>query len=85
MKEFVTLSPKVYASKQYIIDGSIKEHKKARGTNKNFTKKTLSFDIKKLKNYCKLSANSLAMITQFLQMSINEIMMLFCQNMLLEN
>ena len=35
------------------------------------------------KNYCKLSANSLAMITQFLQMSINKIMMLLCQNMLL--
>ena len=44
MKEFVALSPKVYASKQYIVDGSIKEGKKARGTNKNVTKKTLSFD-----------------------------------------
>ena len=32
--------------------------------------------------YCKLSANSMAMITQFLLMSINEIMMLLCQNML---
>ena len=29
--------------------------------------------------YCKLSANSLAMITQW---SINEIMMVLCQNML---
>ena len=44
MKEFIALSPKVYASKKYIIDGSIKKDKKARGTNKNFTKKTLSFD-----------------------------------------
>ena len=44
MKELIALSPKVYASKQYIIDGSIKENKKARGTNKNVTKKTLSFD-----------------------------------------
>ena len=34
MKEFIALSPKVYASKKYIIDGSIKKHKKARGTNK---------------------------------------------------
>ena len=42
MKEFVTLSPKVYASKQYIIDGSIKEHKKARGTKKN-VKKNIEF------------------------------------------
>ena len=42
-------------------------------------------DIKKLKNYYKRSAKSLAMITQFLEMSINEIMMLFCPNMLLEN
>ena len=40
MKEFVALSPKVYTSKQYIVDGSIKEDKKARGTNKNVTKKT---------------------------------------------
>ena len=37
------------------------------------------------KNYCKISANSLAMMTQFLQMSIIEIMMLLCQNLLLEN
>ena len=27
-----------------VIDGTIKEDKKARGTNKNVTKKTLSFD-----------------------------------------
>ena len=33
--------------------------------------------------YCKNSANSLAMIAQFLQMSLYEISMLFCQNMLL--
>ena len=44
MKEFIALSPKVYASKQYVINGTIKEDKKARGTNKNVTKKTLSFD-----------------------------------------
>ena len=42
--EFIALSPKVYASKQYVINGTIKEDKKARGTNKNVTKKTLSFD-----------------------------------------
>ena len=34
MKEFVAISPKVYASKQYVIDGTIKEDKKARGTKK---------------------------------------------------
>ena len=44
MKEFIAFSPKVYASKQYIIDGSIKENKKARGTNKSVTKKTVNFD-----------------------------------------
>ena len=44
MKEFITLSPKVYASKQDIIDGTIKEDKKARGTNRNITKKRLNFD-----------------------------------------
>ena len=44
MEEFIAFSPKVYASKQYIIDGSIKENRKARGTNKSVTKKTLSFD-----------------------------------------
>ena len=31
---------------------------------------------------CNLLVSSLAMIRQFLQMSINEIMMLLCQNML---
>ena len=51
---------------------------------------SIKSDVKKMKNYnilkiiialyyCKLSANSLAMITQ---LSINEIMMLLCQNML---
>ena len=45
MKEFIALSPKLYASKQYIIDGLIKENKKARGINKNVRKKTLSFDL----------------------------------------
>ena len=44
MKEFVALSPKVYASRQYIIDRSINDNKKARDTNKNVTRKTLSFD-----------------------------------------
>ena len=42
--EFIALSPKVYGSKQYVINGTIKEDKKARGANKNVTKKTLSFD-----------------------------------------
>ena len=45
-------------------------------------------DVKKIKyqiskSYCKLLANSLAMITQFLKMSINKIMMLLCENVLL--
>ena len=51
---------------------------------------SIKSDVKKMKDYniskiitalyyCKLSANSLAMITQ---LSINEIMMLLCQNML---
>ena len=31
--------------------------------------------------YCKLLANSLTMITHVVQMSINKIMMLLCQNM----
>ena len=45
MKECVAISPKVYASQQYVIDRTIKEDKKARGTKKkNVTKKTLSFD-----------------------------------------
>ena len=44
MKKFIALSHQVYASKQYVINGTIKEDKKARGTNKNLTKKTLSFD-----------------------------------------
>ena len=34
MKEFVAISPNVYASKQYVIDGTIKEDKKEKGINK---------------------------------------------------
>ena len=43
MKEFVAISPKVYASKQYVIDGTIKEDKKARGTKKKCYKENIEF------------------------------------------
>ena len=44
MSEFITISPKVYAYKQIQVDGTVIEDKKARGTSKTVTKKTLSFD-----------------------------------------
>ena len=47
MTEIVALSPKVYAHKQSRIDNSLSEHKKAKGTKKMVTKKTLCFDMYK--------------------------------------
>ena len=47
MTEFVALAPKAYAFKQTHIDNSLSEDKKARGTNKSVTKKSLSFDLYK--------------------------------------
>ena len=44
MSEFVALSPKVYTYEQVKVDKTVSEEKKARGTNKAVTKKTLSFD-----------------------------------------
>ena len=45
MKEFVAVSPKVYAFKESRIDDIQLEHKQAKGTNKTVTKKTLCFDM----------------------------------------
>ena len=42
--KFIAISPKVYAYKQIQVDGTVTEDKKARGTSKTVTKKTLSFD-----------------------------------------
>ena len=44
MSKFIAISPKVYAYKQIQVDGTVIEDKKARGTSKTVTKKTLSFD-----------------------------------------
>ena len=44
MREFIALSPKVYAYEQIKIDKTLSVEKKARGTSKAVTKKTLSFD-----------------------------------------
>ena len=44
MTEFVSLFPKVYAFKESRLDNSLIEHKKAKGTKKNVTKKSLCFD-----------------------------------------
>ena len=44
MSEFIAISPKVYVYKQIQVDGTVIEDKKARGTSKTVTKKTLSFD-----------------------------------------
>ena len=44
MSEFIALSPKVYAYKEVLVDKTLSEDKKARGTSKTVTKKTLSFD-----------------------------------------
>ena len=44
MSEFIAISPKVYAYKQIQVDGTLSKDKKARGTSKIVTKKTLCFD-----------------------------------------
>ena len=44
MREFISLSSKVYAYEQVNVDKTVSEEKKGRGTNKAVTKKTLSFD-----------------------------------------
>ena len=44
MSEFIALSPKVCAYKEVLVDKTLSEDKKARGTSKTVTKKTLSFD-----------------------------------------
>ena len=44
MTEFVALAPKVYVYQQIHIDKSLSEDKKARGTKKMVTKKSISFD-----------------------------------------
>ena len=47
MTEFIALSPKVHAYKESRLNNSLIEHKKAKGTKKNVTKKTLCFDMYK--------------------------------------
>ena len=44
MSEFIALSPKVYAYQQVNVDKTLSEDKKARGTCRVVTKKSLSFD-----------------------------------------
>ena len=44
MKEFIAIGPKVYGFTQFKYDGSMNETKKAKGTNKCVTDKTLNFD-----------------------------------------
>ena len=44
MSEFIALSPKVYAYQQINVDKTLSEDKKARGTCRVVTKKSLSFD-----------------------------------------
>ena len=44
MSEFFAISPNVCAYKQVLVDKTLSEDKKARGTSKTVTKKTLSFD-----------------------------------------
>ena len=45
MSEFVARAPKVYAHQQSHIDNILPVDKKAGGTNKSVTKKSLSFDL----------------------------------------
>ena len=44
MSEFIALSPKLYAYQQLNVDKTLSEDKKARGTSRVVTKKSLSFD-----------------------------------------
>ena len=48
MSEFIAISPKVYAYKQFQVDETVIEDKKARGASRTVTKKTLSFDYYKI-------------------------------------
>ena len=43
MKKFIAIAPKIYGFKQFKYDGTINEFKKAKGTNKCVTGKTLNF------------------------------------------
>ena len=54
MNEFIAISPEVYAYKQIQVDGTVSEDKKARGTSKTVTKKTLIFDTKTVCSTTKL-------------------------------
>ena len=47
MTEFIALSPKVYAFDESRLDSSLIEHKKAKSTKKNVTKKSLCSDMYK--------------------------------------
>ena len=47
MSEFVAIAPNVYAYQQIHIDNTLSVVKKARGTNKSVTKKSLTFDLYK--------------------------------------
>ena len=47
MSEFVAIAPKVYVYQQIHIANTLSADKKARGTNKSVTKKSLSFDLYK--------------------------------------
>lgn len=47
MTEFIALSSKVYALKETRLDNSLIEHKKAKGTKKMVTEKSLCFDMYK--------------------------------------
>ena len=44
MSEFIAIALKMYAHKQIQVDGTLSEDKKAKGTSKIVTKKTLGFD-----------------------------------------
>ena len=47
MTELVAFFPRVYAFEESRLDNSLAEHKKAKGTNKNVTKKSPCFDLYK--------------------------------------
>ena len=51
MTEFVALSPKVYANKKIRLENSLTEHKRANGIKKMVTKKSLSFDMYKQRQF----------------------------------
>ena len=47
MKEFIAIAPKVYGFTQFKYDGTINEFRKAKGSNRCVTNKTLNFDLLK--------------------------------------